>query len=200
MDAGRIADAWLAPFAKSFEAGDAGAALGSFAPDGWLRDALVLTLDSRSLGGHARISDFLSRVLRPGHLSNFALDERPSLSPAPCAIGLTDGAELAFTFETPSALCRGLARLKQDGPNEEWKAASVFLMVDAWKGHEEIGPELGTYEGHTVRPILMLSVCNPTQIHARSPGRTFIRNDVKLSRMTPTSSLARYSIRPWSGP
>jgi hypothetical protein len=155
MDAGRIAHAWFAPFAKNFEAGDAGAALGSFAPDGWLRDALVLTLDSRSLGGHARISDFLSRVLRPGQHSNFALDERPSLGPAPCAIGLTDGAELAFTFETPSALCRGLARLKQDGQNEEWKAASVFLMVDAWKGHEEIGPELGTYEGHTVRPIPM---------------------------------------------
>jgi hypothetical protein len=200
MDAGRIAHAWLPPFAKSFEAGDAGAATRSFALDGWLRDSLVLTLDSRSLGGHARISDFLSRVLRPGRLSNFALDEGLSLGPAPCAIGLTDGAELAFTFETSSALCRGLARLKQDGPNEEWKAASVFLMVDAWKGHEENGPELGTYEGHTVRPIRMLSVCNPTQIHARSPGRTFISNDVRLSSRIPTSSLVRCLIRSWSGP
>jgi hypothetical protein len=151
MDPRQVAQTWLDAFATRVSSQNAESVLKSVVPDGWLRDVLVFSLDNRSLGTHEKIRAYLNKYLPGRTLTNFALDERPSLAPASCPLGSSVGIELSFTFETPNALCRGLARIKSSTENQdEWKSLSLFLMVDAWKGHEEIGPELGIYEGHTI--------------------------------------------------
>ncbi|PCH35655.1 FAD/NAD(P)-binding domain-containing protein [Wolfiporia cocos MD-104 SS10] len=50
----------------------------------------------------------------------------------------------------PTRLGRGYVRLLLDSSSGEWKALSLFTMVDAIKGYEELGPEDGTYGGHTL--------------------------------------------------
>jgi hypothetical protein len=40
--------------------------------------------------------------------------------------------------------------LLPDGASGDWKALSVFMMMDDLKGHEEVGYEDGVYGGHTL--------------------------------------------------
>jgi hypothetical protein len=147
----RLAEEWLTHFGAAVLAHDIEAIISCFQPDGWFRDALVLTWNSRSLGGHESIRNYLAHNLGNKSLYDFTLDKRPTLGPSPCTIGSKTGVELAFTFETEDARCRGLARLvESSGSVSSWRAISVFAMVDEWKGHEEVGSELGIYEGHTI--------------------------------------------------
>jgi hypothetical protein len=148
-----IASAWLSSFAQGFERKSVPHVLSTILPDGFIRDALFLTWDTRSLGGHDKIRAYLDENLPSApSVSNFRLDQRPDLQPAILDMtGEIPGAlELCFTFESDVALLRGLARLVPEETSGEWKALSVFLILDALKDHTEVGPELGMYEGHTV--------------------------------------------------
>ena len=145
---------WLDSFAHGFaQRSGAGATVAqAFMPDGWLRDLLVFTWDVSALTGHSAIASHIDAGLARGTLSGppstFALDTRTHFAPAILEAGRgTPGAlEIAFTFETPRGKCRGVARLlRAEDPN--WSALSVFMMLDAFHGHEEIGPELGRYGG-----------------------------------------------------
>jgi hypothetical protein len=151
MNVRNIAKKWLAQFGAAASVHDVEALVSQFVPDGWLRDVLVFTWDNRSLGGLENITNYLVQTLGSKDPHNFNLDERLSLGPSSFPVGANSdtGVELAFMFETSEARCRGLARLISL-PDKTWKAVSVFVMVDAWKGHEEIGPESGIYEGHTI--------------------------------------------------
>ncbi|KAF9806318.1 hypothetical protein IEO21_08724 [Rhodonia placenta] len=149
MEPHDIAAAWLHGFALAAFRGDVAATVDTILPDGFLRDWLVFTWDIRSLEGHASISAYLVPTLVSTHLYNFKLDDRAGAAPETV---LDVGVGAGFTFEMPHRRGRGYVRLFPSTSNitKEWKAMSLFLMVEDIKGHEELGPELGVYGGHTL--------------------------------------------------
>lgn len=149
------AQRWLDSFASGFiERSGAGTAVArAFLPDGWLRDLLVFTWDVSALTGHSAIASHidagLGRSILGGPPSNFALDTRTHFAPSilEASRGTPGALEIAFTFETPRGKCLGVARLLR-AEDLNWSALSVFMKLDAFHGHEEIGPELGRYGGY----------------------------------------------------
>ncbi|KZT01059.1 FAD/NAD-P-binding domain-containing protein [Laetiporus sulphureus 93-53] len=147
VDLQDVADAWLTKFAVAVFSGDVAATVDCFIPNGWLRDVLIFTWDTRSLEGREKIAAYLQDTLSSAHISNFKLDEKPGLKPEHA---LDRAVATGFTFETPDRTGRGYAYLVKDDGSSEWKALSVFMMVEEIKDHEELGPELGVYGGHTL--------------------------------------------------
>lgn len=156
-DADTAASSWLASFGHAAETGDVKALVSAFLPAGYLRDMLVFTWDNRTLHGHDGISSFLNSTLPKMSITNVRLDEREYFQPTYGEIGPRVFAVSAgFTFETSIANVKGYARLVADD-EKQWKALSVFTMIDALKGHPERGQESGAYGGHT-RTFLMKSM------------------------------------------
>ncbi|KZT03172.1 FAD/NAD-P-binding domain-containing protein [Laetiporus sulphureus 93-53] len=156
VDMQDIVERWLRQFATAASSGDVAATMKTFVPNGWLRDALIFTWDTRSLEGHAKITAYLADTLSNAHLSGFKLDERVWVRPQRVLDGAGIGA--GFVFETPRARGRGYVHLIEETDEGveksqdelSWKALSVFMMLDEIKGHEESGRESGVYGGHTL--------------------------------------------------
>ncbi|KZT03173.1 FAD/NAD-P-binding domain-containing protein [Laetiporus sulphureus 93-53] len=150
MDPHAIAEDWLQRFSVSVFSGDVDATVQTFLPNGWLRDSLVFTWDSRSLEGHTKITAYLENTLAKANLAGFRLDERPWLRPER-VLENDAGISAGFAFESPKTTGRGYAYLLQESDDRgQWKALSVFMMLENIKGHEERGPEAGVYGGHTL--------------------------------------------------
>ncbi|KAJ6493418.1 FAD/NAD-P-binding domain-containing protein [Mycena sanguinolenta] len=150
LDASQIASSWLKTFGELLEVGDISAVASCFAPHGFLRDILVFTWNNRTLAGQERIATYLKDTVKPAAISQVKLDIRPSLSPelrplTPAASGVCSG----FTFNTRVGYGQGYFLLVGN-ESGEWKALTVFMMLADIKGHEESGPEMGVYGGHTV--------------------------------------------------
>ncbi|KDQ62745.1 hypothetical protein JAAARDRAFT_76447 [Jaapia argillacea MUCL 33604] len=149
-----VAKDWLHLFSTHLIAGDVDALVTTFMPDGWLRDVLTFSWDTRSLEGPQNIANYLRGVLQKVQISKVKLDESPHLAPTSFTLTASvSGIELAFKFETTISRGRGLARLLFNEAGEnigQWKAISVSMMMDELKGYEESGPELGVYGGHTL--------------------------------------------------
>ena len=150
LDPKSVAQSWLSKFAAGFSSGDVDGTVALFGKDGWYKDILTLSFDTRVLNGHENIKNFLSKTLPNAQVSNFELDTRQHLEPELFEAGPgAHGVFGAFTFETPKALGRGNFRLLPEGESKEWKAMTAMTMVWDWKGHEEKTFELGHYENHT---------------------------------------------------
>ncbi|KAG8220294.1 dimethylaniline monooxygenase [Butyriboletus roseoflavus] len=150
VDARAIAHAWLKDFIEITASGNAHHfATKLFKPDGWFRDVLVFTWDTRTLHGHGKISDYLEKKLASANITNVVLDETPELRPSPFTLPFGQGIEFSFRFETPIAFARGLARLLPMTLSG-MKALSVFVMMEDLKGHKESVAETGLYGGHTI--------------------------------------------------
>lgn len=148
-DASAIASSWVSGFGQAAEAGDVKRLVSTFLPDGYLRDILVFTWNNRTLHGHDNISSFLGSTLAHASITNVQLDERQYFCPTHGQIGPgVFAVSTGFTFETPIAKGNGYARLVED-EQKQWKALSVFTMIDELKGYPEIGQEWGSYGGHT---------------------------------------------------
>ncbi|GBE77698.1 FAD/NAD-P-binding domain-containing protein [Sparassis crispa] len=148
LDVDTIASKWLTKFDGAASSGDVSRLLLTILPNGWLRDALTFTWDTRSLEGHDMIASYLSNKLPAACLTNFKLDDQPGLRPQDTPFGIAFG----FSFETAIGRGHGYAHLLTDESTEEpeWKAVAVCLMLEDIKGHEESGPESGVYGGHTL--------------------------------------------------
>jgi hypothetical protein len=146
--AATIAHSWLVKLDAATSSSDVEATTSLFLNNGWLRDVLVFTWTHRSLCGHGAIAAFLSSHLRQAQIRNIKLDEDHGISPSVITTSGHAMVEAALTFDTPIVHGRGLTRLLQD-QGGEWKALSVFLVVDDLKGHEEKDFESGLYDGHT---------------------------------------------------
>jgi hypothetical protein len=152
-----IASHWLACFSTALGNPDPGRALARLlSHDAYLRDHLLLSWDLRTLHGIENIAAYVTAglaldgsALAAGGLRKVVLDERDGLAPELLSgIDQTGAIQLSWTFESTHARGRGSARLvppSQNAPADSWCAGSVFFMLDAIKGHEERGSELGIY-------------------------------------------------------
>ncbi|KAJ7195363.1 dimethylaniline monooxygenase [Mycena pura] len=142
-----VASTWLAGFRAFIERSDAAGAAACFHVSAYLRDILVFTWSNRTLQGNAKITAYLADNLAKAAITDVKLDHRMHLSPsfmhmAGCVVS-------GFTFETAVGPGQGYFFLKA-GSSGEWKALSVFMTLADIRGHEESGPEQGTYGGHTL--------------------------------------------------
>ncbi|KZP29883.1 FAD/NAD(P)-binding domain-containing protein [Athelia psychrophila] len=151
VNAKAIAERWLKDFSDAVVSGDPHALVSkTFLPNGWLRDVLIFTWDSRSLHGHDKITAYLQKTLPSARITKIVLDETPGLIPSFFPSPFGQGVELSFRFETPIAFGRGLARLVAEEPFATMRALSVFVVMDDLKGHEEAGCDNGLFGGHTI--------------------------------------------------
>lgn len=132
-----FAAAWLNKFSSAFAERSVDAISALLFPTGWLRDELVLSWNTRALGGREAISSYLSTALSSNDGQHVPSDFKLAPELLWTMDGVPDFVELAFTFETPLVLGRGIARLAKDGDNGKWKAQYVFLSGKDLKGHEE---------------------------------------------------------------
>ncbi|KAI0700234.1 FAD/NAD-P-binding domain-containing protein [Cerioporus squamosus] len=140
FDAHLVAEDWLSTLATALQHGDASAVATLFLPDGWLRDALVLTWDLRTLEGRDKITTYLSESLQKEHITQVRLDDTGTLAPRQCKVPFTadmSSIEFGFKFELPHGHGRGLARLIQD-PERAFRAFTVLLTLQDLRAHEEL--------------------------------------------------------------
>ncbi|KAJ6622294.1 FAD/NAD-P-binding domain-containing protein [Mycena sp. CBHHK59/15] len=147
-----IASSWLANFGRSLASSDIPGVTSCFQPNGFLRDVLVFTWKNRTLRGPERIASYLSGALETGiSVREFQIDECEGLSPSVGATLSTSQScaiSSGFIFATAIGVGRGYFTLTPVG--SEWKAVTVFMVLWDIDGHKELGPEEGTYGGHTI--------------------------------------------------
>lgn len=124
---------WLDSFARAMEHADTAAVADVIDPDCWWRDLLALSWDLGTYHGTERIAGLLDEHLKSAAVSDVALvtDFGPRFVAEEDSTGTIEG---FFTFQTPRAWCRGVARLRQvDGV---WRAWTVMTGAEDLKGHE----------------------------------------------------------------
>ncbi|KAJ6515433.1 FAD/NAD-P-binding domain-containing protein [Mycena sanguinolenta] len=147
LDHADISLSWLTQFSTALAALDVQGATECFLSHGYLRDILVFTWSNRTLQGHTKIASYIQGTLGGAGTTDFKLDDRRHLSPSfsPTTGTIVSG----FTFETAVGPGQGYFYLGPS-PSGEWKALSVLMTLGDIRGHEESGPELGIYGGHTL--------------------------------------------------
>ena len=144
VDARGAFTAWLDRFDTAMGGADVPAVMALVTDDCWWRDLLALSWDMSTY--HAdRIGSLLQDHLAAARTASFALD--PGFGPRAQGAGADATIEGFFTFETPDAWCRGVARLRQVGG--EWLAWTVMTGMEDLKGHERaLGPGRPTGPRH----------------------------------------------------
>lgn len=142
-----IASTWLAQFGAFLASSDTAGAVTCFHGHGYLRDILVFTWSNRTLQGAPKISAYLEDNLAATAITAMKLEDRAHLTPTfmPMAGSVVSG----FTFETAVGPGQGYFFLSP-ASSGEWKALCVFMTLRDIRGHEESGPEVGVYGGHTL--------------------------------------------------
>ena len=133
-----IASSWFTAFSAALADGDLETIAERFLPDGWFRDLLVFTWDSRSLEGRERIKTFLAPTLSGAQVTDFRLEESLHLAPHTSfipQIQATD-VEFGYTFKCIRGPGRGYVRLLADTDGEYRALTVMMLLSDLW-GHEE---------------------------------------------------------------
>lgn len=124
--------AWLERFAAAMRSADVDAVTATVATDADWRDLLALTWDLGTYRGRAAIAAMLGDHLVAAAPSDFAVVAE--FGPRMVQGDATTTIEGFYSFETPSAWCRGVAVLAQvDG---EWRATAVMTGMEDVKGHE----------------------------------------------------------------
>lgn len=109
----------------------------TFLPDGWLRDVLTFTWDTRTLEGRSNIVAYLRDKLLTANISNVVLCDDQYFRPAFAQSDLV--VEFGYTYETPIAFGKGFVQLRRDNNfAKEWKGYIVSMMLMDLKGHEEV--------------------------------------------------------------
>jgi putative flavoprotein involved in K+ transport len=145
VDAAEVFAGWLDRFAAAMQAADVPGVAALVTDDCWWRDLLALSWDMSTYPGHEPIAGLLETHLAAASTASFALVTE--FGPRTQGEGADTTIEGFFTFETPDAWCRGVARLRQvDG---EWLAWTVMTGMEDLKGHERaLGPGRPTGPRH----------------------------------------------------
>ncbi|WP_028636681.1 flavin-containing monooxygenase [Nocardioides sp. URHA0032] len=139
---------WSDAFGKAMQDGDGAAVLGLLDADCWWRDLLALSWDLGTYHGTERISGLLDDHLKRAGVTDLTVvtDFGPRFVAEDDGGGTIEG---FFTFQTPQAWCRGVARIRQvDGV---WRAWTVMTGMEDLKGHERaLGARRPTGPRHEV--------------------------------------------------
>lgn len=133
----RNADTIVSGWLRSFEAALAKEPVdleGLFVKDGWLKDALTLSWDLRTLQGISKITEYVHQHNAPGKLFNLNASQNPHLQPALKEMGPMVWLQSAFNFETKVGQGRGVLRLVNTALGE-WKAWTLYLRLEELKGY-----------------------------------------------------------------
>ena len=114
---------WLRDLERVLVAGDVPSGMELFDGECFWRDMVALTWNIKTMEGKEQVAAFLSATLAGAGPRNFVVEGEASE-----ADGVT---EARFTFETKSALGRGIVRLKG---GRGW---TILTAATALKGHEE---------------------------------------------------------------
>ena len=123
---------WLAQFSHAMESRSTDKVVATLTGDCYWRDLLALTWDLGTYHGANRIKQMLDKHLHVGAPSAFTLVDE--FGPRAVSGDTSTVIEGFYTFETPSAWCRGVATLVEVGG--KWRAASVMTGMEDVKGHE----------------------------------------------------------------
>jgi putative flavoprotein involved in K+ transport len=122
---------WLGRFSAAVEACSVEKVLATLTGDCYWRDLLAFTWDLGTYHGLDAVGAMLDEHLRRAAPGGLAPD---TFGPRVVASDNGNTIEGFFTFETPTAWCRGVVRLVEvDG---EWRAATVLTDMADVKGHE----------------------------------------------------------------
>ncbi|KAJ6604023.1 dimethylaniline monooxygenase [Mycena sp. CBHHK59/15] len=146
-DCPAIASVWFSRFSDALASSDAATAAACFHEYGHFRDILTFTWSNRTLAGREKITAYLTENWPAAAITAMKLDDRTHLAPG--FMPMFQSVASGFTFETSVGPGQGYFYLKLS-PSGEWLALSVFMMLNDIRGHEEAGPELGVYGGHTI--------------------------------------------------
>lgn len=147
----KIASTWIESLRGASEHEDADAFADCFEPQGWFRDLMTFSWDFRSFHGHEEIKKYVGQHIKGVRISDLKLEidsseGRPHLG----HLGQTPIVESALWFETPKAKGRGYVLIPLVDGDTKPRAFALLLMINDWKGHEELGYELGIYDGHNL--------------------------------------------------
>ena len=146
-----IASTWLIALGEAFAQASVESFISCLDKSCWLRDILVFIPSVETRRGHDAIRTHIQSKLGEVGVSNLKLDTNPFGRPrASEFVPGTPIVETAFDFETPNALGKGYARLYYPKDDESPRAFCLMMMLDDWKGHEEVKNESGLYGGHTI--------------------------------------------------
>lgn len=143
-----VAAEWLDNYAASLQSANLEGVVSSFLPGGWLRDVLIFTWNNRALEGQDKIRSYLRDTLTAAKISDVKLDHTLGLSPQRSTIN-PEWIASGFTFTTALAIGQGYFHLAKDASGA-WKAQIAFMNMTDLTGYEELEPEEGIYEGHTL--------------------------------------------------
>jgi hypothetical protein len=105
-----------------------------FHEDSWLKDALALSWDLRTLQGISKITHYVQEHKALNGLFNMRTSKSSYLRPSLKEMGPAVWLESAFEFETNVGQGRGVLRLANTAVGE-WRAWVVFLRLEELKGH-----------------------------------------------------------------
>jgi hypothetical protein len=130
-----IVTKWLQRFEKAFAA-DQPDFSDLFVAEGYLKDSVALSWDSRALEGIEKITSYVveAKKQRGRRLFNFRLPERPQLHPLLKEMGPRAWIESGISFETDIGSGAGLVRLTNVALGE-WRAWILFIGLREVNGH-----------------------------------------------------------------
>jgi hypothetical protein len=144
QDVTELAARWLRKFGDSISSGDAAKLQELFIADGWLKDELVFSWDTRSLKGVSVIATYILQNPLPEPIHDLQISTNPQFLPALKNMGPMTWLEFGFDFDTNVGRCRGIARLVDTGVGD-WKAWIVFTTMVELKGYSQKGGDTSTH-------------------------------------------------------
>ncbi|RAK86774.1 flavin-binding monooxygenase [Aspergillus costaricaensis CBS 115574] len=139
LNAAKIADDWLASLSKSLSTGHPDAIQAHFLEkESWWRDFVSFSWDIACHNGSQAISSYLASST--SGFSDPKLDQPGALQPHLADLGGMRFIQAGFGFTTKAGKGRGVLRLANVGP-EEWKAWTVFTVLERLNGQDELEAE-----------------------------------------------------------
>lgn len=113
-----------------------------FLENSYWRDHLCLSWDFRTLHRPSKIDSFFASHPHGVRIKSLAIDPKHEVSVTTLdAEGEVKGVQVYLTVTTDVGTGRGLARLFKDGTDGQWKAYTLYTVLEGLNGHEEpIGP------------------------------------------------------------
>ena len=131
-NADKIMKSWLEGFEKALKQEPLDLD-GLFIEESWMKDALALSWDLRTLQGRSKITQYVRDHGGRNGLFNLKIPQTSSLRPTLREIGPMTWLESAFDFETKVGQGRGVLRLANTALGE-WKAWILFVKLTELRG------------------------------------------------------------------